>query len=187
MAKKNSAKRKVTKKKIKSAAKTKKKSQKKISVKQKKVVSIIPKGYNNITPYLIINHAASAIDFYKKVFGAKEVMRMEKDKGRIGHAELKFGDTKIMLADEYPEMDARSPEAYGGTPVSIHLYIKDVDSVVAKAVSEGATLLTPIENMFYGDRTATLIDPFGHKWHVSTHIEDVTLAEMTKRMAKFMK
>jgi PhnB protein len=161
--------------------KTKKKVTKKVGVKRKKKVLAIPKGYHSITPYLIVNHAAKAIDFYKKVFGAKEVMRMEHKNGKVGHAELKIGDAKIMLADEYPEMGVHSPRAYGGSAVSIHLYVKDVDTTVAKAISAGAKLARPVENMFYGDRSGMIEDPYGHKWYVSTHVEDVSPATIRKR------
>ncbi len=155
-----------------------------VKAKAKKKISFLPKGYQIITPYLIVNEASKAIDFYKKVFAAKEVMRMEQPGGRIGHAELKFGDAKIMLADECPEMNARGPEAHNGSPVSIHLFVKDVDATVEKAVSAGAKLLRPVENMFYGDRSGSIEDPFGHRWYVSTHIEDVTMAKMKKRAAE---
>lgn len=164
--------------------KTAKRSKKKSTSRKTKKVLATPKGYNSITPYLIVANAARAIDFYKRIFGAKEVMRMDKNDGRIGHAELKIGDTKIMLADEYPEMNARSPQAFGGTPVSIHLYVKNVDGTVDQAIAAGATLVRPTETMFYGDRSGTIEDPFGHKWHVSTHVEDVSKGEMKKRMAK---
>ncbi|OGT37784.1 MAG: glyoxalase [Gammaproteobacteria bacterium RIFCSPHIGHO2_12_FULL_37_14] len=149
-----------------------------------KKVSPIPKGYHSVTPYLIINRAAAAIEFYKKAFAAKEVMRVEHKGGKVGHAELKIGDAKIMLADEFPEMNSRSPQAYGGSPVSLHLYVKNVDDVVSKAISAGATLMRPLENMFYGDRSGTVVDPYGHIWHVATHIEDVTPAKMKKRAAE---
>jgi len=161
-----------------------KKLTKKIVVKHKKKVSAIPEGYHSITPYLIIKHAVKAIEFYKKAFGAKEAMKMEHANGKIGHAELKIGDAKIMLADEWPEMDARSPEAYGGSPMSIHLYVKDADAVISKAVSLGAKITRPLENMFYGDRSGMIEDPYGYKWCVSTHIEDVTPAKMKKRAAE---
>lgn len=168
--------------------KLKKRSSAKRKVKRvKKKVSAIPKGYNNITPYLIVDDAADAIHFYKKVFGAKEAFRMDRPDGKVGHAELKIGDTKIMIADVYPEMGAHSPRSYGGSPVSIHLYTKNVDGVVQKAVASGANLTRPVENMFYGDRSASLEDPYGHKWYVSTHIEDVTPAMMKKRMAQMSK
>ena len=144
-------------------------------------MSAIPKGYHSITPYLIIDEARTAIDFYKRAFKAKEVMRMELPNGKIGHAELQIGDAKIMLADEFPEMNARSPRVYGGTPVGIHLYIKNVDFIVEQAVESGAKILKPIENMFWGDRSATIEDPYGHKWTIATHIENVTPAKMKKR------
>jgi PhnB protein len=164
--------------------KPKKKLTKKVAVKRKKKVLAIPKGYHSITPYLIINNASKAIDFYKKAFGAKEVMRMEHPGGKVGHAELKIGDAIIMLADECQEMNTRSPQAYGGSPVSIYLYVKNVDDIVKTAVSAGATILSPVENMFYGDRSGTLEDPHGHRWHISTHIEDVSAAKMKKRVAE---
>lgn len=152
--------------------------------KRKKKVMAIPKGYNSITPYLIVNQAAKAIEFYKKAFKAKVVMQMEHPGGKIGHAELKIGDTKIMLADEYPDMGALAPKAYGGSPVSIHLYVKNVDDIMENALKLGANLVRPVENMFYGDRAGTLLDPYGHKWHVSTHVENVTPAKVKKRMAE---
>src|SRR3990167_1963259 len=163
---------------------SKKKVTKNTSLKRLKKVSPIPKGYYSVTPYLIINRAAAAIEFYKKAFAAKEVMRVEHKGGKVGHAELKIGDAKIMLADEFPEMNSRSPQAYGGSPVSLHLYVKNVDDVVSKAISAGATLMRPLENMFYGDRSGTVVDPYGHIWHVATHIEDVTPAKMKKRAAE---
>ena len=164
--------------------KAKKKVMKKTIVKRKsKKVSIIPKGYHSITPYLIVSNAAKAIEFYKKVFDAKEMMRMEHSGGKIGHAELKIGDARIMLADAHPQMSAYSPDKFGGTPVAIHLYIKNVDAVVKQAVASGAKLERAVENMFYGDRNGTIEDPYGHKWYVSTHIEDVTPAQMRKRAA----
>ncbi len=180
MAKKTKAK-KPSKKKL--ASKKKPQKQKKVAVKRKKKVLAIPKGYNSITAYLIVNQAAEAINFYKSVFKAKVVMRMDKPDGKIGHAELKIGDTKIMLADEHPEIGARSPNAYGGAAVGIHLYTKDVDQVVEKALKAGANLKMPVQDMFYGDRCGSIIDPFGHQWHVATHIENVTPAKMRKRMA----
>lgn len=161
--------------------KPKRKVARKTAVKRKKKVLTTPKGYHSITPYLIVHDAADAIEFYKKAFDAKEVMRMQHSENRIAHAELKMGDSKIMLADEHPEWEARSPEAYGGSPVSIHLYVKNVDTTIEKALNAGAKLMRPIENMFYGDRSATLQDPYGHKWYISTHIEDVSPAKMRKR------
>lgn len=166
----------------KSASRAKSASRKKSTSRPKKV-PFIPTGYHSITPYLIVDRAADAIDFYKNAFGATEKMRMEKPDGRIGHAELKIGDAKIMLSDGCPEINARDPRAIGGSPVGIHLYIKDVDAVVEKALTLGARLVHPTEDMFYGDRSATIEDPFGHTWFVSTHIENVTPAQLKKRMA----
>lgn len=150
-------------------------------------VSAIPDGYSSITPYLIVTDAAKAIDFYKQAFGAIEVMRMPKPDGKVGHAELQFGDSKIMLADEFPEMNAKAPNAFGGSPVGIMLYIENVDAVADKAVSLGATLVRPLQDMFYGDRICTIEDPFGHSWYVATHIEDVSPEELEKRMAQMHK
>ncbi len=146
-------------------------------------VKTIPEGYHSITPYLYIKGASKAIEFYKNVFGAKEKFRMENE-GRVTHAELEIGDSVIMLADEHPDIGVLSPKSIGGTPLSIMLYIEDVDSVVNKAVAEGAKLKGAIEDKFYGDRMGSIEDPFGHIWHVSTHIEDVSPEEMEKRMAK---
>jgi PhnB protein len=146
-------------------------------------VKPVPEGYHTATPYLIINGAAKAIDFYKSAFGATELMRME-DRGRIGHAEIKIGDSAIMLADEYPEMDYRGPQALGGSPVSILLYVDDADAVFNKAVAQGAKVLKPMQDQFYGDRSGFVQDPFGHLWGIATHKEDVSPEEMTKRMAK---
>ena len=149
----------------------------------KNAVKPIPDNYHAVTPYLIIKEAAKAIDFYKKVFGATEVMRMPGPGGKVMHAELKIGDSVIMLADENPEMDARSPQSFGGTPVSLMVYVEDVDSVFKRAISAGAKELRPLQNQFYGDRSGTISDPFGHKWTVSTHVEDVSPEEMQRRMA----
>jgi PhnB protein len=145
-------------------------------------VKAIPEGYHNVTPYLIINGAARALDFYKNVFGATERMRMPGPDGKIGHAEITIGDSMIMLADEHIEMGARAPGAFGGSAVSIMLYVNDVDSTVKTAVAEGAKLLQPVEDKFYGDRMGTIEDPFGHIWYVGTHIEDVSPEEMKRRM-----
>jgi PhnB protein len=143
----------------------------------------IPKGYHVVTPYLSVQGAADAIAFYKKAFGAKEVMRMPGPGGTVGHAEIEIGGSRIMLADEFPEMNFRSPRAIGGTPVTIHLYVQDVDKVAKKAVAEGAKLLRPVADQFYGDRSASLEDPFGHVWHVATHIKDIPMKELKKRAA----
>lgn len=162
-----------------------KKVSKKVVKKVAKKVQAIPKGYSTVTPYLAIQGAAQAIDFYKKVFGAMELMRMPAPQGKLGHVEIKVGDSKIMLADESQQMNFLSPKAHGGTPVHIHLYVKDVDATVAKAVEAGAKMMRQVQDMFYGDRTAAIEDPFGHFWHVSTHIRDVTMKEM-KRAAEEM-
>jgi PhnB protein len=143
----------------------------------------IPKGYRAVTPYLSINGAAAAIDFYKKAFGAKEIMRIGSPGGTIGHAEITIGDSRIMLADEFPDMNFRSPHSFGGSPVHIHLYDKDVDSRVKQAVDAGAKVLRPVVDQFYGDRSGTLEDPFGHVWHVATHKEDLSPEEIQQRAA----
>ena len=146
-------------------------------------VSAIPAGYHSVTPYLIIDGAAAAIEFYKKAFGATEVLRMPSPDGRIGHAEITVGDSHVMLADESREMNARAPRSGGGSPVSLLLYVEDVDRVVERAVAAGAKLVRPVEDKFYGDRMGGIEDPFGHQWYVGTHIEDVSPEEMKKRMA----
>jgi PhnB protein len=143
----------------------------------------IPDGYQAITPYLIIDGANAAIEFYKTVFGATERMRIGAPGGRIGHAELLIGGSVIMLADEFPEMDARGPKSIGGTPVSLHLYVANVDDVVRRATDAGATLRRPVETKFYGDRSGVAIDPWGHIWNIATHVEDVSVEEMQNRMA----
>jgi len=151
-----------------------------------KKVSYIPKGYNSVTPYLIIKGAAKAIDYYKNVFGATEVMRMAGPDGKVGHAELKIGDSHIMLADENPAMGHRSAESIGASPVSLLVYLPDCDKVVAKAVAEGAKILKPVEDQFYGDRSGFIQDPFGHFWSVATHKEDLSQKEMEERAKKAM-
>jgi PhnB protein len=128
--------------------------------------------------------AADAIEFYKKALGAAEVMRMPGPEGKLGHAEIRIGGSRVMLSDEYPEMDFLGPQTRGGTSVHLHVYVRDVDAVVERAVAAGAKLLRPVEDKFYGDRTGTLQDPFGHVWHVSTHVEDVPPKEMKKRAAE---
>lgn len=144
-------------------------------------VNYIPSGYHTLTPYLVVNGAARAIEFYTQVFGATEVLRMPDPGGRIMHAEIQIGDSRVMLADEFPEWDARGPQSIGGTPVGLALYFPDCDAVVARAVAAGATLQRPVQDQFYGDRSGTLIDPFGHKWTVATHKEDVSPEELQKR------
>ena len=146
-------------------------------------VKSIPEGYHAVTPYLIIKGAADALEFYKKAFGATELFRMAQPDGRIGHAEMQIGDSRIMLADEYPEMTYLSPATLGGSASSIMLYVEDVDAVFPRALAAGATEQRPVEDKFYGDRTGSLVDPFGHVWHVGTHKEDVTPEEMEKRLA----
>jgi PhnB protein len=150
-------------------------------------VQPIPAGYHTATPYLIIKDAARAIEFYKAAFGATELMRMEGHGGKIGHAEIKIGDSPIMLADEFPDMGYRSPLALGGTPVSIALYVEDVDTLFNQAIAAGATVMRPVKDQFYGDRSGTLVDPFGHVWTVATHKEDLSLDEVRQRSEAFLK
>ena len=145
-------------------------------------VKPIPEGYHTVTPYLCCKDAAAAIEFYKKAFGATEVMRME-DKGKVGHAELQIGDSRVMLADEFPEIGFLSPATVGGSPVMIHLYVEDVDTTANRAVAAGAKVTRPVADQFYGDRGGQFVDPFGHKWYVSTHKEDLTPEEIGKRAA----
>ena len=149
-------------------------------------VSYIPKDYNSVTPYLIVKGAAKAIDYYKKVFGAAEVMRMPGPDGRIGHAELKIGNSHIMLADENPGMGQghASAASLGSSPVSLLVYLPDVDKVVERATAEGAKIVKPVADQFYGDRSGFIQDPFGHFWSVATHIEDVSPKELEQRMKK---
>lgn len=146
----------------------------------------IPDGYHSVTPYLIIKGAADAIDFYKRAFGATELMRMPGPDGRLGHAEIRIGDSVIMLADEHPEMGYRSPQSLGGSGVSLMVYVDRVDEVFNRAVAGGAKELQSVKNQFYGDRSGTLQDPFGHTWTVATHVEDVPPDEMRRRAEKFM-
>ncbi len=141
----------------------------------------IPDGYHTVTPYLIVDWASRAIDFYKQAFGAVERLRIPGPNGRVGHAELAIGDSTIMIADEYPDMGIKGPKSIGGSPVSLHLYVENVDAVIERAVAAGGTLQRPIANQFYGDRMGSIIDPFGHVWHVSTHIEDVPDDELRRR------
>lgn len=146
-------------------------------------VKPIPEGYHAVTPYLIVNNAIEAINFYHQAFGAEELFRLPMPDGKIGHAEIKIGDSQIMLAEEFPEMGVRSPQSIGGTPVSLALYVEDADTVFDRAVFAGATAERPVQDQFYGDRCGTLLDPFGHRWTVATHKEDVTPEEMQRRMA----
>ena len=146
-------------------------------------VKPIPDGYHSVTPYLVIRDAARALDFYKQAFGAAEVMRLADPTGKVGHAEIRIGDSVIMMADEFPDRGVRGVESYGGSPISIMLYVADVDAVFARAIAAGAKVKEPIDNKFYGDRSGTLVDPFGHTWTIATHIEDVAPEEITKRIA----
>jgi PhnB protein len=150
-------------------------------------VKPIPEGYHSITPYLVVNDAAGAIEFYRSAFGASELMRMAAAGGRVGHAEIGIGDSRIMLADEFPEMGARSARTLGGSPVHIYLYVEDVDAVTGKALAAGAKELRPVKDQFYGDRSGSIEDPFGHVWHVSTHKEDVPQDELKRRADKAMR
>ncbi|MBW3672161.1 MAG: VOC family protein [Acidobacteria bacterium] len=145
-------------------------------------VKPIPDGYHSITPYLVMKNAAGAIGFYKSAFGAEELMRMEAPGGKIAHAELRIGDSPVMLADEHPDEGFVGPETVGGTPVSILLYVDDVDQVFARAIEAGATELKPLANQFYGDRSGALKDPFGHVWTIATNIEDVAQEDLERRM-----
>lgn len=147
----------------------------------KAAVKPIPDNYPQLVPYLCVAGASAAIRFYRAVFGATERMRTTEPDGRIGHAELEVGTAVIMLSDEFPDAGIRAPGTVGGTPVTLTLYVEDVDHVFARAVDAGATVLRPLTDQFYGDRTATFEDPFGHRWSVATHVEDVSAAEMAKR------
>ena len=149
--------------------------------KAKTKVKAVPAGYHTATPYLFVQDAARAIDFYKAAFKAKELMRLTAPGGKIGHAQIKIGDSHIMLSDESPDMGARGPKTLGGSPVMLYLYVKDVDAVVAQAVAAGAKLLHPVKDQFYGDRSSSLEDPFGHLWHVATRKENVPPKELRKR------
>jgi len=147
----------------------------------------IPEGYHTITPYLMVKGAAHAIDFYKKAFGAKEIFRMEDPNGRVAHAELQIGDSRVMLADEHPEMGFLAPRPGDRVPVGLLLYVEDVDKLAAQAQAAGATVERPVADQFYGDRTGNFLDPFGHRWTISTHVEDVSQEEMQRRMEHAMK
>jgi len=145
-------------------------------------VKPIPDGHHTVAPYLAIKNAVSALEFYKKAFGATETYKLIIPDGRLGHAEIRLGDSLIMLSDEFPEFGGKAPEALGGSPVSIHLYVEDVDAFVKRAVAEGARVLKPVADQFYGDRSGQLEDPYGHLWWVATHKEDVAPEEMQKRV-----
>jgi PhnB protein len=146
-------------------------------------VNPIPEGYAGVTPYLIVRGGAAAIDFYKRAFGATEVYRLPMPDGRVGHAEVRVAGSVIMLADEFPEMGATSPAALGGTPVSLLIYVADVDAVAARAVAAGAKVKRPVKDQFYGDRSGTFEDPFGHVWSIATRKENLTAEQIKQRMA----
>ncbi|MGH7163711.1 MAG: VOC family protein [Planctomycetota bacterium] len=146
----------------------------------------IPDGYHTATPYLIVKGAARAIDFYKQAFGAEEIMKIGGPGGTVAHAEIKIGDSRIMLSDEHPEMGYKGPQAYGGSPASLHLYVENVDRAFPRAIAAGAKEKTAVQDWFYGDRSGTVTDPFGHVWTLSTHKEDVPPAEIERRAANFM-
>jgi PhnB protein len=150
-------------------------------------VKPIPDGYHAVTPYLIVEGAARALAFYKEVFGATEQMRMAGPSGRVAHAEMRIGDSVVMLADEVPDMGYRGPKGYGGSAVSLMVYVDDVDATFRRAIAAGAIERRAVQNQFYGDRSGTLEDPFGHTWTVSTHVEDLTPDEMTQRAERAMK
>jgi len=149
-------------------------------------VKPIPDGYHAVTPYLIVKGAADALDFYQKAFGAEERMRME-NKGMIMHAEVKIGDSVVMVADEVPDMGYLAPQTAGGTPVSLMIYVTDVDKVFDRAIAAGAKEKRPVNNEFYGDRVGTLVDPYGHVWSIATHVEDVPADEMDRRFRDMTK
>jgi PhnB protein len=148
-------------------------------------VKPIPEGYHSVTPYLIVDGAADAIDFYARAFGAEEVLRMPMG-DRIGHAEIRIGDSHVMLADEFPDMGHLGPKSRGGPTASLMIYLPDVDAAFARAIAAGATEARAVQDQFYGDRSGTLTDPFGHQWTLSTHVEDVSPEEMERRMAEAM-
>ena len=147
------------------------------------MVQPIPAGYHSVTPYLMVRDAARAIAFYRNAFDADEVMRFKGPDGRIAHAEVKIGDSHVMLADESPEQGFVGPQTLGGAGVSLMLYVDDVDATFAQALAAGATVRRPVTDQFYGDRVGTLADPFGHVWSIGTHREDVPVEEMQRRMA----
>lgn len=149
-------------------------------------VKPIPDDYARLTPYLHVDGAAAAIDFYTSVLGAVERMRMPTPEGKLGHAEIELGNSVIMLADEFPDMDALGPKSVGGTPVTLMVYVEDVDSVFERALQAGATSLSAVEDQFYGDRSGQFEDPFGHRWNVATHVEDVAPDEMQRRVEAAM-
>jgi PhnB protein len=149
-------------------------------------VKPVPDGYHTVAPYLFIKGAGDAIEFYKKAFGARDLGRMTQPDGKVAHAEIQIGGSRIMLSDEHPPMGAVGPASLGGSPVMLHLYVDDVDALFAQAVAAGATVVRPLTDEFYGDRAGGLKDPFGHLWHLATHKEDLTPEEIGRRAAKAM-
>jgi PhnB protein len=150
-------------------------------------VKAIPEGYHSVTPYLIIKDAARAIEFYKRAFNAIELLRLAGPGGCVAHAEIKIGDSPVMLADEIPEMGYRGPQSYGGSPVSLLIYVENVDEMAKQAVAAGAKVVKPVQDQFYGDRSGTFADPFGHTWTIATHKEDLSTEEVQRRAAAFLK
>jgi PhnB protein len=146
-------------------------------------VEPIPNGYHTVTPYLTVKGGATAMEFYQKAFGAKEIMRLPGPDGKVMHAEIQIGDSRIMFADEFPEMGAVSPATLGGCASQLMLYVVNVDEFVERAVAAGAKMVRPVQDQFYGDRSGTVSDPFGHRWTIATHVEDVSEEELQKRMA----
>ena len=146
-----------------------------------KKVRAVPEGYHSVTPYLVLRQASDAIEFYKKAFGAAEVFRMPGPGGAIAHAEIRIGDSQIMMSEENAEMGAQSPQALGGSPASLFLYVEDVDAAYKQALDAGATATMPPQDMFWGDRYGKLVDPYGHEWSIATHVEDVTPEQMAER------
>jgi PhnB protein len=149
-------------------------------------VKPIPEGYHSVTPYLVVQDGAAAIEFYKRAFGATELMRMNGPDGKVGHAEIRIGNSPVMLADEHPAMGARSPRSFGGSPVSLLVYVEDVDAQFSQAIAAGAKEVRPLADQFYGDRSGILEDPFGHVWSLATHKEDVSPEELRRRSEAMM-
>jgi PhnB protein len=147
----------------------------------------VPEGYHSLTPYIIVDGAARAIAFYQTAFGASEVMRLDGPGGKVGHAEMTIGGSKFMLADEFPDFDAHGPGHFGGSPITLHLYVEDADASMARAVAAGATLVRPAANQFYGDRIGSVKDPFGHVWYLATRKENFTVEELQRRSAAHLK
>jgi PhnB protein len=145
------------------------------------MVQPIPEGYHSVTPYLIFDRAGDAIEFYKRALGASEIMRLADPRGKVHHAEIQIGNSRVMLADEHPDLQALSLKTVGGSPVTMHLYVEDVDTAVSRAVGAGAKLVRPVADQFYGDRVGGVEDPFGYRWFIATHKEDLTIDEIRRR------